>query len=130
MRFAAPDAPRDASGNLSFQSQKLDIGSYLRGRMEAHFGGKGVPVTIKYIDPSYMLRGVPADANDAIFCDELARNAVHAGMAGKTDVMIGRWHRAFTHVPLPLAMSDKKRIDPDGDLWLAVMETTGQPRFV
>ncbi len=67
---------------------------------------------------------------DAVFCDELARYAAHAAMAGKTDVMVGRWHRSFTHVPLPLALSEKKRIDPDKELWLAVTETTGQPRLV
>jgi hypothetical protein len=32
-------------------------------------------------------------------------------------------------VPLPLALSEKKRIDPDKELWLAVTETTGQPKF-
>lgn len=123
-------APRDASGNLSFQSDALDIGGHLKSRIAAHFKQRNIPVTLKYIDPSYMLRGVRADANDAIFCDELARYAVHAAVAGKTDVMVGRWHRSFTHVPLPLALSQKKRIDPDRELWLAVLETTGQPRFV
>ena len=77
-----------------------------------------------------MVRGVRAEANDAVFCDELARYAVHAAMAGKTDILVGRLHRAFTHVPLPLALSEKKRIDPDKELWLAVTETTGQPRFI
>lgn len=127
---AMANAPRDASGNLSFQSSALDIGAHLKSRIDGYFKEKGVPLTLKYIDPSYMVRGVRADANDAIFCDELARAAVHAAMAGKTDVMVGRWHRSFTHVPLPLALSEKKRIDPDRELWLAVTETTGQPRFV
>jgi 6-phosphofructokinase 1 len=76
-----------------------------------------------------MIRSVPANATDAAFCDALARDAVHAGMAGKTDVLIGRLHRVFVHVPIPVAISQKKRVDPDGDLWLAVTETTGQPRF-
>lgn len=120
-------APRDPSGNLRFGSKELDIGSHLKDRIERHFADKHVPITLKYIDPSYMIRGVPANAMDAVFCDELARHAVHAAMAGKTDVMVGRWHRSFTHVPLPLALSEKKRIDPDRELWLAVTETTGQP---
>jgi 6-phosphofructokinase 1 len=120
-------APRDASGNLRFADPALDIGAFLKERIEHHFKERGIPLTLKYIDPSYMLRGVPANAMDAVFCDELARYAVHAAMAGKTDVMIGRWHRSFTHVPLGLALSEKKRIDPDKELWLAVTETTGQP---
>ena len=81
---------------------------------------------MKYIDPSYMIRSVPANAHDSVFCDALARNAVHAGMAGKTDIVIGRMHRVFTHVPLPLVTSAKKRVNPDGSLWLAVTEATGQ----
>jgi 6-phosphofructokinase 1 len=131
MRLAAQQTgPRDASGNLRFGSPDLDIGTYLKDRIEHHFADVAMPITLKYIDPSYMLRGVPANAIDAVFCDELARYAAHAAMAGKTDVMVGRWHRSFTHVPLPLALSEKKRIDPDKELWLAVTETTGQPRFV
>jgi len=123
------DGPRDASGNLRFGSAELDIGPHLKAAIEAHFEKLKTPITLKYIDPSYMIRGVPANAIDAVFCDELARYAVHAAMAGKTDVMIGRWHRSFTHVPLELALAEKKRIDPDKELWLAVTETTGQPRF-
>lgn len=121
---------RDASGNLRFSSAELDIGRYLKTVIEKHFADRGDPVVLKYIDPSYMLRGVPADAMDAIFCDALARDAVHAAMAGKTDMMVGRWHGIFTHVPLPLALSGSKRIDPDGELWLSVIEATGQPRFI
>jgi 6-phosphofructokinase 1 len=123
------EAPRDASGNVKFQDQSLDIGAHLKKAISEHFEGREIPITLKYIDPSYMIRGVRADANDAVFCDELARCAVHAAMAGKTDVLVGRWHRAFTHVPLPLALSKTKRIDPDKELWLAVTETTGQPHF-
>jgi 6-phosphofructokinase 1 len=125
----ATSGPRDASGNLRLGSADLDIGTYLKNQIDGHFSAAGIPLTVKYIDPSYMLRGVPANAMDAVFCDELARYAAHAAMAGKTDVMVGRWHRSFTHVPLPLALSEKKRIDPDKELWLAVTETTGQPRF-
>ena len=127
---AAGDAPRDASGNLRFGSSELDIGKHLARAITRHFAELGSPVTLKYIDPSYMLRGVPAGAMDAVFCADLARDAVHAAMAGKTDMMIGRLHRVFTHVPLPLVLSATKRIDPDGELWLAVTESTGQPRFV
>lgn len=118
---------RDASGNIRYASASADIGPVLRDAIAAHFAAKGPRVSVKYIDPSYMIRSVPANASDSIFCDGLARHAVHAGMAGKTDLVIGRWHRLFTHVPLPASIGQKKRIDPDGDLWLAVTETTGQP---
>lgn len=132
MRLAQDETKRehDASGNLRFGDASLDIGAHLKARIQQHFDAQQTAITLKYIDPSYMLRGVPANAMDAMFCDELARYAAHAAMAGKTDVMVGRWHRSFTHVPLPLALSAKRRIDPDKELWLAVTETTGQPRFV
>ena len=122
-------AERDASGNVRYASASADIGTHLRDVITAHFKGRAMPATVKYIDPSYMIRSVPANAHDSIFCDALARNAVHAGMAGKTDVLVGRMHRVFTHVPLELVVGARKRVNPDGALWLAVTETTGQGRL-
>ncbi|MBL8718082.1 MAG: ATP-dependent 6-phosphofructokinase [Myxococcales bacterium] len=119
----------DASGNLRFSSSGLDIGPHLRDAVTKYLADRRIEATVKYIDPSYMIRSVPANAHDAIFCDSLARNAVHAGMAGKTDIVIGRIHRVFTHLPIPVAVGQKKRVNPDGALWLAVTETTGQPRL-
>ena len=127
--LAPPDAERDASGNVRYASKDADVGTRLRDIVTAHFSEIGVPINVKYIDPSYMIRSVPANAHDSIFCDALARNAVHAGMAGKTDIVIGRIHRLFTHVPLRVVTSGRKRIDPDGGLWLAVTEATGQSRM-
>ncbi len=121
---------RDASGNVRYAAEGADIGPRLRDAIAGHFHRIGTPITVKYIDPSYMIRSVPANASDSIFCDTLGRNAVHAAMAGKTSIAIGRWHRVFTHVPLAVATSFRKRIDPDRTTWLAVTETTGQPRLV
>lgn len=126
-RSMLAETAKDASGNASYSGGKVDVGAVLRDGIVNAFKARGVPVTVKYIDPSYMIRSVPANASDSIFCDMLARHAVHAGMAGKTDLVIGRWHSVFTHVPLQLATSAKKSVDPDGALWLAVSETTGQP---
>jgi 6-phosphofructokinase 1 len=120
-------AERDASGNVRYRSAGLDIGLRLKEALSGYIKSIGMPSTLKYIDPSYMIRSGPANANDSIFCDILARHAVHAGMAGKTDLVIGRRHGIFTHVPLQLATARRKQIDPDSGLWLAVTETTGQP---
>ncbi len=117
----------DASGNIRYGSMDFDIGRYLQKRMVDYFKSIEMPCTLKYIDPSYMIRSVPANANDSIFCDILARHAVHAGLAGKTILVFGRAHDVFTHVPLERATAEKKQVDPDGGLWLAVTETTGQP---
>ena len=114
----------DASGNR----KHADIGLFLRDRIGAFFSQAGVPVTLKYLDPSYLIRGVAANCTDALLCDALARNAVHAAMAGKSDVLIGLWHDIFIHVPLALAVASKKHLSPEGDIWTAVLASTGQPR--
>lgn len=122
-------APRDASGNIRFDSDGQDVGRYLKHAIEAHLAQKRIPTALKYIDPSYLVRATRPSAEDAVFCDELARNAVHAGLAGKTDVMVGRWHRCFTHVSLEHVLAHDKRVDPGGELWRQVLSATGQPPF-
>jgi len=114
----------DASGNLRHQ----DIGVFLRDRLIAHFRERQRPMSLKYIDPSYAIRSVPATAHDSAFCLLLGHNAVHAAMSGRTDMVVGFWHHQFTHVPISLATSRRKRIDPEGDLWSSVIASTGQPR--
>lgn len=126
-RRLSKSGERDASGNLRFGADGLDVGTYLRDAVKAHFKAKGVPLAVKYIDPSYTIRSVPPTATDEIFCNRLARNAVHAAMAGKTDVLIGRMHGVFTHAPLAVVTGQNKVIDPDRELWLSVLRSTGQP---
>jgi 6-phosphofructokinase 1 len=119
----AGEDERDASGN-----KKLgDIGPFLRQEIETYFKAEGVPATIRYIDPSYIIRSVPADAEDAMLCDLFARHAVHAAMAGKTGLIIGLLHDMFIHAPIELVVSRKKRLSPDSATWHAVLASTGQP---
>jgi 6-phosphofructokinase 1 len=113
----------DASGNIRL----ADIGTVLRERIVGHFREKAVDVTLKYIDPSYHIRSVPASPTDSVYCWNMARNAVHAAMAGNTELLIGRWHGRFVHVPMPLATRYRKQVDTSGDLWMSVVEATGQP---
>jgi 6-phosphofructokinase 1 len=120
--LAASGEERDASGNVKLQ----DIGPFLRERIERYFKAEGIPATLRYFDPSYLIRSVPADAEDSILCDFFARNAVHAAMAGKTGLVIGLLHDAFIHVPIELLVSQKKRLDLDGPGWRAVLASTGQ----
>jgi 6-phosphofructokinase 1 len=123
--LATSGEERDASGNLKLQ----DIGPFLRERIERYFKVERIPATLRYIDPSYLIRSVPADAEDAILCDFFARNAVHAALAGKTGLVIGLLHDTFIHVPIEHLASQKKRLDLDGPIWRAVLAATGQ-RFV
>jgi 6-phosphofructokinase 1 len=114
----------DASGNAKLG----DIGLFLRDEIKAHFQRKNISVGLKYIDPSYMIRGVPANAFDSAFCLLLGHNAVHAAMSGRTNVVVGFWRNEFTHVPIPLATTGRKQILPDSRLWSSVLASTGQPR--
>jgi 6-phosphofructokinase 1 len=115
---------RDRSGNI----RPGDIGLFLREHIEAYFERAGKGINLKYIDPSYMIRSMSANPQDSVFCLLLGHNAVHAGIAGRTNMVTGYWNGEYTHVPIPLAVSKRKQIDPDGRLWSSVVESTGQPR--
>ena len=115
---------RDASGNVKYG----DIGTFLRDAIAGHFHELQIPITLKYIDPSYAIRSVPTTAHDSAFCLLLGHNAVHAGMSGRTDMIVSFWNHQFTHVPIALAVSQRKKIDPDGALWSSVLASTRQPR--
>ena len=113
----------DASGNIRLG----DIGIFLKDKIKAYFKDAGIEVNLKYIDPSYTIRSVPANAYDSALCLILGHNAVHAGIMGRTNMVVGYWKHEFTHVPIPLAVSRRKQIDPDGNMWSNVLTTTGQP---
>ena len=117
----------DDSGNIMYSQMTKDIGIFLRDRIKDYFKARKITANVKYIDPSYIIRSVAANANDSLFCNDLGRAAVHAAMAGKTDMVVGLWHNIPTHVPLAVATSGKKKVAPDSKLWLAVTEATGQP---
>ena len=113
---------RDASGNVL----KKDIGLFLKDRIAAHFKAKGLPCSVKYFDPSYTIRSVPAQGTDAIRCYMLARNAVHAAMAGRTNCVVGTTGESYTLVPIKLATIERQTVSLKGDLWRGVMDATGQ----
>lgn len=121
--FDKSEQVKDASGNIKHK----DIGIYLKEKIQEEFDNKKFPYSIRYIDPSYIIRSAPANPNDSKFCNLLAQNAVHAAMAGKTDFVVGNWNHLFTLLPIPLATSQRKKIDINGELWWNVLEATGQP---
>jgi 6-phosphofructokinase 1 len=114
---------RDASGNIKHK----DIGVFLKEKIETYFRNKKIEITLKYIDPSYTIRSAPSVPNDSIFCAQLGQYAVHAGMAGKTDLVIGQWNNNYTHVPIKLAISKRRKINPNSRFWFSVLDATGQP---
>jgi len=115
---------RDASGNIRFG----EIGIFITDQIKNYFNEAGIEVNLKYIDPSYTIRSMPANSKDSAFCLLLGHNAVHAAMTGRTDMLVGNWKGAFTHVPIELAVSKRKQIDPGGRFWSNVLSCTGQPR--
>jgi 6-phosphofructokinase 1 len=120
---AADATERDASGNVKLN----DVGPFLRQKIESYFKAEGIPIVIRYFDPSYQIRSRPANSEDALLCDLFARHAVHAAMAGKTGVVIGFLHERFIHVPIELLAGHTKRLDPASGWWRSVLATTGQP---
>jgi len=116
---------RDASGNLLHQ----DVGTFLRDKINDYFQRKEFSIALKYFDPSYYIRSVPANVYDRFLCDQMARNAAHAAMAGKTGVMIGSVSDHIVHVPIPTVVAQTKAMEVDGHLWRAVLQSTAQPRW-
>jgi 6-phosphofructokinase 1 len=123
-RDASDSLRRDASGNIRFG----DIGLFLKDKINSYFKKQGMEVNLKYIDPSYTIRSLPANPRDSAFCLLLGHHAVHAGMTGRTNMLVGFWKREFTHLPIGMAVSSRKKIDPHGRFWSTVASCTGQPR--
>lgn len=121
--FTGVEALYDASGNRLHQ----DIGQYLADRIKQYFKERNKDLTLKYIDPSYIIRSTPAIASDQVYCGFLGQKAVHAAMAGKTGLLIGQWNDCFVHVPIEAAIVSRKKVEPEGVLWNSVLESTGQP---
>ncbi|HTX74439.1 MAG TPA: ATP-dependent 6-phosphofructokinase [Rectinemataceae bacterium] len=121
--FLQSDGDHDASGNVKLS----DVGVYLRDRIASYFKKKGIDATIKYIDPSYMVRSSPAIPTDSVYCERLGNNAVHAAMAGKTRILIGMVHGQFVHIPIRDAVASRNHVSPEGSLWRDAVDATQQP---
>ncbi|MBQ3289193.1 MAG: ATP-dependent 6-phosphofructokinase [Kiritimatiellae bacterium] len=113
---------RDASGNVL----KKDIGDFLRREIAAYFKAKAFDMSVKYFDPSYIIRSCPAQGTDAIRCYGLARAAVHAAMAGRTNCVVGNIGESYALVPISLATIERQKLDADGQVWRSVLDATGQ----
>ncbi|MBF0203092.1 MAG: ATP-dependent 6-phosphofructokinase [Desulfamplus sp.] len=120
--FADQKTEYDPSGNIKLK----DIGVFLKSEINKWFAEKNIAVNLKYIDPSYIIRSLPANANDSVFCGFLGRDAVHAGMAGKTKLMISHWNNNYIHIPMEASAGKRKNVDTHGKLWQSVLEATGQ----
>ncbi len=114
---------KDASGNIKL----LDIGLYLAEQIKSYFKKINMEINLKYIDPSYIIRSIKANASDSLLCTALAFNAVHAGMSGKTEMVVAMYRHSLVHIPIPQVIVTRNQVDPNGALWLNVIASTGQP---
>ncbi len=112
----------DASGNVKLH----DIGIYLKSRIEEYFKKRDIDISLKYIDPSYIIRSVPANAGDSLYCELLGQYAAHAAMSGRTGMVVGLFKNEYVHLPLSVT-SSRRKVDVKGNVWMRVIESTGQP---
>ncbi len=123
-KFFENSTGTDASGNKKLS----DIGVFMKDEINKFFKKENIPINLKYIDPSYIIRSIPANSEDSVFCGFLAQNAVHAGMAGKTGMVVGIWNNVFTNLPITVATGERKILYPErSTLWRATLANTGQP---
>ncbi|MBQ7608070.1 MAG: ATP-dependent 6-phosphofructokinase [Desulfovibrionaceae bacterium] len=116
------NAETDPSGNVVLG----DIAVYLRKSIAKYLKEHNLRHTIKYIDPSYIIRSVPANSSDKVYCGFLGQYAVHAAMAGRTDMVVARVQGQFVHLPFELVTCSRRKLNIHSDLWRAVLESTGQ----
>ncbi|WP_350284878.1 ATP-dependent 6-phosphofructokinase [uncultured Croceitalea sp.] len=120
--FEKDEVRTDASGNV----QHDDIGLFLKQKISEYFNDI-YPTTIKYIDPSYIVRSAAANSGDSVFCSGLAYMAVHGAMSGKTKFVVGRVNNKFVYLPIEAVTKKRKKIDLESEFWFAVLQSTGQP---
>ena len=114
----------DASGNKVLPA----IGEFLKSKIGAYFSKQNMEATVKYIDPSYMIRSIPANASDALYCMLLAQNAVHGAMAGFTAFSVGLVNNRVVYIPISKLVATSPRVmDPVGRTWERVLTCTRQP---
>jgi len=113
---------QDISGNIKLG----DIGTYLRDTFRQYFKQTEMTSFVRYIDPSYIIRSVPANVDDSLYCANLGQNAVHAAMAGKTSMMVSLWNDKYVHVPIVSAIKRSKKVNLNSRFWHSVLESTGQ----
>ena len=117
---------KDASGNPVLG----DISSLLKAEIKRYFDERKIPFTLKFIDPSYIIRSIPANANDRVYCGFLGHHAVHAAMAGKTGMVVSRLQDYFVHLPLGMVTMERRKLNINSDYWRSVLESTGQMAYM
>eukprot|EP01062_Namystynia_karyoxenos_P053669 TRINITY_DN4357_c0_g1_i1.p4 TRINITY_DN4357_c0_g1~~TRINITY_DN4357_c0_g1_i1.p4 ORF type:complete len:122 (+),score=17.14 TRINITY_DN4357_c0_g1_i1:1255-1620(+) len=80
-----------------------------------------------YIDPSYIIRSVPANPNDHIYCTRMAYDAVHAAMRGYSGVCVGSVHNFMVQVPMNLIASGVRNVEVHSSIWQVAVGASSMP---
>ena len=104
----------DASGNPKL----FDIGTYLRDEITNYCKKINFQVTLKYIDPTYMIRSCKAHTTDRIMCANLGIAAVHGAFAGYTNFTVGIVAGEACYIPVKiLNHKGSRKVDIDGAMY-------------
>lgn len=87
----------DGSGNKKLDDIGLALSTLILENLESKHNLK---CTLKYVDPTYAIRSVAANAADTIRCAKLAENAVHGAMAGYTAFSTGIVRNTVVWIPI------------------------------
>nr|VDC63533.1 unnamed protein product [Brassica rapa] len=117
---------KDASGNTILG----DFGVHIQQETKKYFKEVSMPVDVKYIDPTYMIRAVRANASDGILCTVLGQNAVHGAFAGYSGITVGIINTHYAYLPIPEVIAYPKSVDPNSRMWHRCLTSTGQPDFI
>lgn len=119
---------RDESGNPVF----LDVGVWLKSELKKWWDRDhpGELFTVKYIDPTYMIRAVHANATDNLYCTLLAHSAIHGVMAGYTGFVAGPINGNYAYIPLEDVACAKNPVNTKDHNWSWVRSVTNQPDFL
>ncbi|OQU78332.1 hypothetical protein SORBI_3009G204601 [Sorghum bicolor] len=116
---------QDASGNKLL----LDIGLWLTHKIKDYFKSKKMEMTIKYIDPTYMIRAIPSNASDNVYCTLLAHSAIHGAMAGYS-FTVGMVNGRHTYIPFYRVTSTRNKVKVTDRMWARLLSSTNQPSFL
>ncbi|OIW15741.1 hypothetical protein TanjilG_04276 [Lupinus angustifolius] len=118
---------QDESGNKLLQ----DVGLWISQNIKDHFAKeKTLAITLKYIDPTYMIRAIPSNASDNVYCTLLAQSAVHGAMAGYTGYTSGLVHGRQTYIPFYRITERQNNVVITDRMWARLLSSTNQPSFL
>ncbi|KAK8955186.1 6-phosphofructokinase 3 [Platanthera guangdongensis] len=117
----------DASGNKLL----LDVGLWLSQKIKNHFSTKkNITLNLKYIDPTYMIRAIPSNASDNVYCTLLAQSALHGAMAGYTGFTVGPVNGRHSYIPFYRVTETQNQVVITDRMWARLLSSTNQPSFL